>query len=115
MGCCNLFLVSSGGPLLCPESVHYFTVHPCRLAVVVITDYTQPFRLVVQRSVHPTGTKSVLLTEWVMSEDFTVIQPEDIDGPTKRKEPLVGGATVCSDCACRWPVTAQMRISLTLK
>ena len=78
----------SGGPIYdwmnvkCRhKTTNVVTVHPCRLAVVVITDYTQPFRLVVQRGVHPTGTKSVLLTEWVMSEDFTVIQPEDIDGP----------------------------------
>jgi hypothetical protein len=54
---------------------------PCRLAIVVITKNPQPFRLVVQFGKAPTGIKSVLLTEWEMSKDLSVIEPKDIEGP----------------------------------
>ncbi len=56
-------------------------VHPFRLTMVVITKHLQPFRLVVQRGSHTRGIKSVLLTEWAMSDKFDVIEPDDIQGP----------------------------------
>jgi hypothetical protein len=37
--------------------------------------------LVVKRGVSQIGIKSVLLTEWELSNDFTLIEPCDIDGP----------------------------------
>jgi hypothetical protein len=57
------------------------SIHPSRLAVVVITKNLQPFRLIVQCGKEPTGVKSVLLTEWEMSNELTVIEPSDIEGP----------------------------------
>jgi hypothetical protein len=57
------------------------SIHPSRLAVVVITNNPQPFRLIVQCGKEPTGVKSVLLTEWEMWNEFTVIEPSDIEGP----------------------------------
>ena len=78
----------SGGPIYDWMNVRFkhnttkvVTVHPCRLAVVVVTTNPQPFRLVVQRGVHTTGIQSVLLTEWVMSDDFILIEPSEIEGP----------------------------------
>ena len=56
-------------------------MHLCRLTVVVLTNNLQPIRLVVQKGLHTTGIKSVLLTEWLMSDDYTVIEPSDIEGP----------------------------------
>ena len=57
------------------------TLPPCQLAVIVVTKESQPYRLVVQCGIRKTGIKSVLLTEWEMSNDFTVIEPCSIDGP----------------------------------
>jgi hypothetical protein len=58
------------------------SIHPSCLAVVVITKNPQPFWLIVQCGKEPTGVKSVLLTEWEMSNEFTEIKPSDIvEGP----------------------------------
>jgi hypothetical protein len=78
----------SGGPVYDWMNVNFknattknVAVHPCRLTMVVITNHLPPFRLVVQRGSHTTGIKSVLLTEWVMSDKFSIIEPDDIQGP----------------------------------
>jgi hypothetical protein len=78
----------SGGPVYDWMNVNFKTktsnrvsVHPCRLTMVVVTNNLQPIRLVVQKGLHTTGIKSVLLTEWLMSDDYTVIEPSDIEGP----------------------------------
>jgi Plavaka transposase len=57
------------------------TIRPCRLATVVITTNAQPLRMVVQCADHATGVKSVLLTEWIMSSDYMIIEPCDVEGP----------------------------------
>ena len=55
---------------------------PCRLAAVVICDNVpdDPYRLVVQSTTKQTGVKSVLLTEWYMSDTYYVVYPESIKG-----------------------------------
>ena len=63
------------------RGTHEVTVYPCRLTVVVISTNPQPYQLVVQRASHTTGVNSVLLTEWIMSDNYIVIDPCDIEGP----------------------------------
>lgn len=57
--------------------------YPSRLAAVVICNETpsEPYQLVVQCTTQETGTKSVLLTEWFMSDTYYVVSPDAIDAP----------------------------------
>ena len=57
--------------------------YPSRLAAVVICKETpaKPYQLVVQCTTQETGTKSVLITEWFMSNTYYVVSPDAIDAP----------------------------------
>ena len=57
--------------------------YPSRLAAVVICKESpsEPYQLVVQCTTQETGTKSVLLTEWFMSDTYYVVSPDAIDAP----------------------------------
>jgi len=57
--------------------------YPCRLAAVVICNdnSSEPYQLVVQCTTQKTGTKSVLFTEWYMSEAYYVVSPNTIEAP----------------------------------
>ena len=77
----------SGGPIYDWMNVTFThantratTLRPCRLAVIVVTKESQTYCLVFQCGARKTGIKSVFLTEWEMSNDFTVIEPCNIDG-----------------------------------
>ena len=60
-------------------------VIPCRLAAVVVlemlTDSSEPYRLVVQCADYPTGINSVLLTEWMMSQTYHIVKPTSVLRP----------------------------------
>ena len=74
----------SDGPIydwmkICFEDKSY----PSCLAAVVICKETpaKPYQLVLQCTTQETGTKSVLLTEWFMSDTYYVVLPDAIDAP----------------------------------
>jgi hypothetical protein len=55
---------------------------PCRLAIVVVTnDENEPFQLVIQSASRKTNKDSVLLSEWLWSDNFYAISPDTIEGP----------------------------------
>jgi len=81
----------SGGPIFDWMDVEFEDdsnnthVYPCRLAAVVVgnnpANSDEPYQLVVQCGSKETGTKSVLFTEWTMSDQYWVISPSSIVGP----------------------------------
>jgi hypothetical protein len=58
-------------------------IYPCRLVAIILCekDAEEPYQLIVQSTTKQTGHKSVLLTEWYMSQDYYVISPESIQAP----------------------------------
>jgi Plavaka transposase len=55
---------------------------PCRLAIVVMTDdESDPIQLVVQSATRKTHADSVILSEWLWSDEFYVVSPDTIEGP----------------------------------
>ena len=58
-------------------------IYPCRLVAIIVCDKDaeEPYQLIVQSTTKQTGHKSVLLTEWYMSQDYYVISPESIQAP----------------------------------
>jgi hypothetical protein len=58
---------------------------PCRLAAVVLCDIDkhnlEPYHLVVQSAMRRTNVKSVLLTEWLWSDEYLVVFPSNIVSP----------------------------------
>lgn len=78
----------SGGPMYdwfnatqLDKQTQQITTFPCRLVTVVLTNEPQQYHLVVQRGLKPSGIKTVLLTEWNMSDDYDVIAPQNIIEP----------------------------------